>query len=44
MTPRTWSPDIASHENSTSHHVTPAAAHGAGSMPGDRAATAQFLS
>ncbi|HEY8114384.1 MAG TPA: hypothetical protein VII16_16255 [Actinomycetes bacterium] len=37
MTPRTWSTDIASHENSTSHHVTPAAAYGAGSMPGDGA-------
>jgi hypothetical protein len=39
ITARTWSTDSASHGNSTSHHVAPAAAYGAGSSPGGRATT-----
>ena len=39
VTARTWSTDSASHGNSTSHHVAPAPAYGAGSSPGGRATT-----
>jgi hypothetical protein len=37
MTPPTWSTDIASHGNATSHHVTPARSVRRGIDAGDRA-------